>query len=398
MYEYNSKPSSKIGRASACKECHNNLQNEKYKKKYPPKEIELFPEGMDKCTICKEIKLISEFQKDKRKSSGYVRNCRKCINKKHKERSDKIKEENKLNPVVLVGSKKCIACGKEKDISEFVKSNKEKDGITSLCKKCKNKIEKERISKYKEENLNKEFDKNNLKQCNRCGFIKTLHNFFVSNSNKDGFASSCKDCILSYQKSFYEENKVDVLPRRKAYRESNRDTIVEKLKIDSRKSARYETYKDKLTIVEDVIEGNDGELLSRCYFCKEYFTPTNAQVRARVQSLKRSQGGEAHIYCSESCKEKCDVYWMQKIPKSLRKFSPQNARCDQSTNRLVLLELQTDSFGFNFCEICGEEFDRTDLRLHHTIMVSKDKSEANNMAHQMIICKYHHDELHRNCK
>jgi len=59
-------------------------------------------------------------------------------------------------------------------------------------------------------------------------------------------------------------------------------------------------------------------------------------------------------------------------------------------NKKQLLDLQFDKYGYNFCEKCGKEFSVGELDLHHNIMMSKDHAEADNMSHQILVCKKCH--------
>lgn len=46
--------------------------------------------------------------------------------------------------------KRCIKCGKEKDITEFYKNFANKDCYSNICKECSKKIQKDWIAKNKE--------------------------------------------------------------------------------------------------------------------------------------------------------------------------------------------------------------------------------------------------------
>lgn len=84
-------------------------------------------------------------------------------------------------------NKKCVKCGKEKEISNFSKKYKTKNGIQkyqTVCKEC--------VSEY---------DKNNKRDRNE------------------------------YYKSYYEDNKEVILNYKKEYHIKNRDIILEKKRI-----------------------------------------------------------------------------------------------------------------------------------------------------------------------
>lgn len=132
--------------------------------------------------------------------------------------------------------------------------------------------------------------------------------------------------------------------------------------------------------------------------CRKWFKPTKNQLQNRVSSLERPRpewpGVERNFYCSEECKRNCDTYGAVTIPKSLRNVKTQS-RCNQQTNRKALLDLQIDECGYNYCEKCGNEFEASDLIIHHNIMVGVDHTMADDMSHQILVCKEHHE--HKGC-
>lgn len=136
----------------------------------------------------------------------------------------------------------------------------------------------------------------------------------------------------------------------------------------------------------------------RCKKCDKWFKPTKNQISARINALERPDSKyfsvESNFYCSEECKQNCDVYYAQLTPKSLRNYKDK-ARCNQHINRKALLDLQIDECGYNYCEKCGKRFDAKDLALHHNIMVSLDPGMADDMSHQLLCCVEHHD--HKDC-
>ena len=73
-------------------------------------------------------------------------------------------------------------------------------------------------------------------------------------------------------------------------------------------SAKYETYKDKLTIDESPRLHKDGISLEvKCRYCGKYFIPTNTEIRNRIKMFKKNEG-ECSLYCSYGCKEECPVF------------------------------------------------------------------------------------------
>lgn len=285
-----------------------------------------------------------------------------------------------------VKTKICTKCGIEKELSEF--SNRK--GVKcvkkqSHCKKCYSEYKKLYSVKNKEKiNLyNTEYNNSHKKE------ISDYHKKY-GEKNKEKLRIKAKNYYIKNKENLKEKNRRTYLLMSEETKEKRR---IYSLKFIGERSKNL-TYASKLTIEEDPIEGENGELLVRCAHCREYFNPTNGAIRERVRALLGLVRGEHRSYCSDQCKTDCDIYNAQSVPKSLRNVSRQS-RCNQKTARKILLQLQIDEFGYNFCDKCGREFKSSNLIIHHNIPVSDDLSEAENIAHYMLVCKDHHE--HKGC-
>lgn len=287
-----------------------------------------------------------------------------------------------------IKTKVCSKFRVEKNVSEFHKNSTNKDGYNYQCKICrKNHYEENRdvVKKYKIKNKDKiNSYMETYRKENKDKIKETTGKYWVKN----------KDNLILKGKKY----KLDNADRLKEYDREFKEKYPEKVKKWSReyylKNSMFETYAHQLSIEEDSIEGENGELLVRCSYCKEYFNPINRYVANRVNSLKGISSGEHRLYCSDKCKDDCDIYGAIKLPKSLRRKSKQS-RCSQGAAKKILLQLQVDEFGYNFCDKCGEKFKPKDLIIHHNIPVADDLSEAENIAHYMLVCKDHHE--HKGC-
>ena len=249
------------------------------------------------------------------------------------------------------GYKYCSICLKEKEISQFGADKKSKDGRKGQCFECVREKSKLDYLKHKE--------KRKLKH----------REYYDGNKEK----------LHNYSKQWYVENK----PKISKHREERRFS-----------PAPFNTYGNQLTVDEDAISDENGDLLCRCAKCEEYFYPKLTSVTQRLSSLRGNMAGESKLYCSDKCKQECDTFRSQTIPKSLRNVK-KASRCNQSTNRKALLDNQEDEYGYTFCEVCGKPFPREDLIIHHNIMVGKDHTMADDMSHQIIVCAEHHS--HKDC-
>lgn len=163
------------------------------------------------------------------------------------------------------------------------------------------------------------------------------------------------------------------------------------------KTADYKIKHPLFYEIEEIKDREDG-IEVKCKHCKNWFKPSNSQTRDRIRAIENtgrlSLGTELNFYCSEECKHNCDTYRTQITPKSLRNVKTAS-RCNQRINRQALLDLQIDEYGYNYCEKCGKEFGKSDIALHHNIMVSKDHDMADDMSHQLLLCKKCHK--HKGC-
>lgn len=150
--------------------------------------------------------------------------------------------------------------------------------------------------------------------------------------------------------------------------------------------------------VEEIRDSPNGlgiEVRCKHSNCNKWFKPTRNQLKHRLLSIESPvKFEEINFYCSDECKYSCDTYRAQITPKSLRNVKTQS-RCNQKINKKALLDNQLDECGHNYCEKCGKPFAQRALIIHHNIMVSKDHTEADNMSHQIIVCRECH--THKDC-
>ena len=332
------------------------------------------------CCTCKEEKELSEFSKNKSTKDGLQKRCRKCVSIDYNNNREEVKKKTNNYYYENIENVKVRT-------KDYRKRNKEKIGESKkrYAEENKEKL-KEKRKRYYEENK-----EDILKKQKEYVYGNKESRDKANAKHKESHIDQIRERSKKYRLENYEELKI----KKKEYRENNKEKIREMKIAEMNKPAKYETYKDQLTIEEEPICGEDGELLVRCNFCKEYFPPTNGNVRNRVQTLKgNTRGGETRLYCCIEHRESCDVAGAKILPKSMRN-KVNKARCHQSLNRKMLLDLQFDQFGYTHCEVCGKPFPRKQLILHHNIPVGDDISEADNMSHQIIVCRSHHQ--HNGC-
>jgi hypothetical protein len=120
--------------------------------------------------------------------------------------------------------KKCSSCLIEKDIIEFHKHNREKDGLFYQCKECRKVISKKNYHNNKQ---NKKIVITG-KTCSVCLIEKDVNEFHRQIGTKDGFRSICKECRSDKFKYDYKINpkfKSTHKVRTEQYRIKNREKI-----------------------------------------------------------------------------------------------------------------------------------------------------------------------------
>ena len=245
--------------------------------------------------------------------------------------------------------KKCTKCGVLKDEKEFID---DKGQVVKMCRRCR-----EYNKEYRERN--KEYYK---EYCER---------------NKDRIKERKKE----QDKERYERNKDRIKEQCKEYRERNKAYYKEYNKEYRKSSAKYETYVHKLTVEESPVQGVDGGLLVKCAKCKTYYTPTNLEVRNRVSALEGKRSGECRLYCSQECKDSCEIYWVKNDPYAEHaqfERDPQWARRIKKAAKYM-------------CERCGS---KENLEAHHEIPVKVDQSLVNDETNGICLCHDCHMKAH----
>lgn len=126
--------------------------------------------------------------------------------------------------------KKCNRCDLKKELSEFHKNSRRKDGLDNKCKKCTSVINKERYIKNREillskskkrkrDNANpnskrriikrlKEQCLDNQSVCTNCLSIKDIKNFVKDQSRENKLTAHCNSCKNKYYSNKKKSDKL----------------------------------------------------------------------------------------------------------------------------------------------------------------------------------------------
>jgi len=145
------------------------------------------------CVKCGEIKDLDQFHKWKRSKDGHRAQCKQCRNTE--------KWELSHDPNISSSSKYCTKCHEIKSIDSFDPRPSGKPGYRSQCNDCRNAYNRARyIPKVKD------LPPDGYKRCSRCNLLLPLSDFFAASRNKDGLRYECKSCIC--YDSDYHRNRI----------------------------------------------------------------------------------------------------------------------------------------------------------------------------------------------
>jgi len=112
--------------------------------------------------------------------------------------------------------KTCSKCKKEKELNDFYKNIRSKDGYSGMCKECSSVYWKKPKEKLQD----------GYKRCTKCKEIKKIEDFTKKHTIKSDIRSSCKECDKEYRKETYEHFK----EYRSKYNDKNKNKIRETCK------------------------------------------------------------------------------------------------------------------------------------------------------------------------
>lgn len=190
-----------------------------------------------------------------------------------------------------------------------------------------------------------------------------------------------KELFKEQGKQRYVTHKEEIKKQVKIWREKNREKCRGYDKAYRNSIAKFSLYHDKLTVLEAPKEGEEGRLLVKCARCQEYFSPTYSNVKSRVASLEGKIRGESRLYCSEECKDSCEVF---NVKSDLYARHASVERDSAWARRIKKAAKYT-------CERCGP---KENLEAHHEIPVKVDQSLVNDETNGICLCHECHMKAH----
>ena len=145
----------------------------------------------------------------------------------------------------------------------------------------------------------------------------------------------------------------------------------------------YDTYSGQLSFAEKTLPFVDKEgrklLQISCSKCGKFYVPKRDAVIDRVRSLNGKICGEHRFYCSQKCKDNCEVY---------RKHADYYINLKKkeniyTTGELTIWSREVLDRADHKCEICGE----TALQAHHIQPKKLDPYLALDPDNGLAVCK-----------
>lgn len=234
------------------------------------------------CSECHNWLTLDNFSIRKDSKDGLRDQCRNCRNKKHKNWADKNVEQSKN---IIITHKICTICKEDKDISNFNKCSTNPDGYQYACKDCQknyklqNKEHTTEISRlYREKPENKIRMQNYIKE-----YYKKQENIDRRNKNSKLWYENNKE----KSKQYYEDNKEYILQRQKEYcRDSDKYNSPEEIK--RRKDYQKQYYlehKTSVTARHKLYKINNKDII-RQKERERYYTIPKEQRQAKARAYR----------------------------------------------------------------------------------------------------------------
>ena len=124
------------------------------------------------CSQCHQNKLLTDYNKDKRKSDGLRCNCKSCqsnTNKLYRDKNQNVNKQINSNKIYDENEVKiCSKCKQSKSITEYNKDRTKSNGLLASCKSCQSIVSKHYNDNNKQINANKIYNDNDVKICSNC--------------------------------------------------------------------------------------------------------------------------------------------------------------------------------------------------------------------------------------
>ena len=124
------------------------------------------------CSQCHQNKPLTDYNKNKRTSDGLKCNCKSCqciTNKHYRENNNNVNKQINANRIYDENEVKiCSKCKQSKLITEYNKDRTKSSGLHSCCKSCESIAKTLYRNNIRQMNANRIFTENDVRTCSTC--------------------------------------------------------------------------------------------------------------------------------------------------------------------------------------------------------------------------------------
>lgn len=225
-------------------------------------------------------------------------------------------------------SKKCVSCKETKNIEFFSKNKSSRDGYKSYCKKCASEQNKryrqrhrEKINernkrwyyeskKVKEQRTQKEISKG-YRVCTNCKIEKDIHEFYRRGNG--GFYGECKKCHNAKSKLYHNDNRENILEKKREYYQENREYHLSYFKKYNIKNSKKNVERARMWVKNNPERARELAVMGvnrrrakmkklKSDFtrmdwikCKDYFRDENGKIECAYCNKKMTNATQEHF-------------------------------------------------------------------------------------------------------
>lgn len=177
-----------------------------------------------------------------------------------------------LDGLKRMPSKVCTRCGEEKDLSEFYKEKRAKDGKTSHCKVCDLKLSREYYIKHSDviKKRSEVYYKEHIVEILKKNSVRWSKNKAIHSERRKATYDSIRSRVRVYHREYYLKNSEVVRQKLRDYRSTPNGMLVKRKSDHKRRDIMKESETTLTSEQWNKILSNQGNKCAMCgkRFCK----------------------------------------------------------------------------------------------------------------------------------
>jgi len=122
-----------------------------------------------------------------------------------------------------------------------------------------------------------------------------------------------------------------------------------------------------------------------------WFTPTKSQMHERIRHIEEPWGNDgSYFYCSDECKEKCDLFNLHSDPLKDTTFPHTQTEINIWREEVLRRQRIEYNINYNFCEMCES---KENLQVHHEKPQKTHPGMTLDPDNGIILCKKCHYKI-----